>query len=253
MQAANNATNSTVQPRKTIAANQIDLNMADMNEGLDSPKDKLAGDSDDMQSNDMPLMGSQNRQRNREGIISKPKPKRVDMDKQPANLQRTPQVQNERVIKNNIAGTRKLSQSPSVVNINGHFQGDQEGQDDDQPQKPIIIEQSNESEFTLPNLADKHKALHAKKGSVVIQNNKFLGESESQHSNSQDNLLKPVLASKHQPVNVRDHKLQQAPRVISKMRGDKVMQVYQQQYQPSPPHALGRNDKQLIYNTPSQA
>jgi hypothetical protein len=54
--------------------------MADMNEGLDSPREQLAGDNDDNYSNDMPLIGSQNRQRNRDGIISKPKNKRSDLD-----------------------------------------------------------------------------------------------------------------------------------------------------------------------------
>lgn len=67
MQAAQNASNQNISARKTIAANQIDLNMADMNEGLDSPKEKNSqnrpklsqgGDSEDMQSDNVPLLGS---------------------------------------------------------------------------------------------------------------------------------------------------------------------------------------------------
>lgn len=43
IQANNQEINKNIQPRKTIAAGQIDLGMGDMNEGLDSPKDKLEG------------------------------------------------------------------------------------------------------------------------------------------------------------------------------------------------------------------
>lgn len=89
MQAAQNASNANLQTRKTIAANQIDLNMGDFGEGLDSPKEKnFGGDSDDMQSDNVPMIGSQNRQRN----ISKPnKGKRgQENDKVPGNVQRTP-------------------------------------------------------------------------------------------------------------------------------------------------------------------
>lgn len=75
--------------------------MGDFNEGLDSPKDKnFGGDSDDMQSDNVPLLGSQNRQRNN----SKPMGKRSsEPDKIPGNSQRTPQLDRDRIIRNNIA------------------------------------------------------------------------------------------------------------------------------------------------------
>ena len=72
--------------------------MQDINEGLDSPKDKNSilhrpklsqgGESEDMQSDNIPLLGSQNRQRNREGTISKPRVKRNsnDSEKIPGNV-----------------------------------------------------------------------------------------------------------------------------------------------------------------------
>lgn len=99
-------------------------------------------------------------------------------------------------MKNNINVTRKLSQSPSVANINHHQASDIEQlNDDDQPQKPTIDGDPREGDFMLPILADKHKALHNKKGSVVVtSNNKFLNENDSQNSNSYGNLPKADLA-----------------------------------------------------------
>lgn len=88
-----------------------------------------------------------------------------------------------------------------------------------------------DGEFLLPVLADKHRAIAGianKKGSVVVtSDNKFLNENDSQNSNSYGNLPKANDFSNNQIKGgvLRDHR-GSAPRVISKVRGDKVLQVY---------------------------
>ena len=88
-----------------------------------------------------------------------------------------------------------------------------------------------EGDFMLPILADKHRVMANKKGSVVVtSDNKFLNENDSQNSNSYGNLPKAndFSTNKIQGGVLRDHRGSVNPRVISKVRGDKVLQVYQQ-------------------------
>lgn len=83
----------------------------------------------------------------------------------------------------------------------------------------------------LPILADKHRNLANKKGSVIVtSDNKFLNENDSQNSNSYGNLPKANDFSTNKGIQgggLRDHRGSQNPRVISKVRGEKVLQVYQ--------------------------
>ena len=83
----------------------------------------------------------------------------------------------------------------------------------------------------MPSL-NKHRQIGNKKGSVnVISDNRLLNENESQNSNSYGQL--PRTDVKGQPQsNIRDHRGSVpvgAPRIISRVRGDKVMQPYKGQ------------------------
>lgn len=59
----------------------------------------------------------------------------------------------------------------------------------------------------LPILADKHRAIANKKGSVVVtSDNKFLNENESQNTNSYGNLPKADFVSNKLQSGIRDHR-----------------------------------------------
>ena len=77
-------------------------------------------------------------------------------------------------------------------------------------------------------LASKHRQIGGKKGSVnlVKENRGLLNENESQNSNSYGQLPPADLGGKD---SLRGHRGSQQPRVISRVRGDKGMQVYANQ------------------------
>lgn len=83
-------------------------------------------------------MNQENLRRNRDGTISKPRAKRGS---EVNNNNRTPTLDKEKQTRADQI-RRKLTQSPSVVNIPTHAQppnSDMEGNDDDQqPMKPTI-------------------------------------------------------------------------------------------------------------------
>ena len=84
---------------------------------------------------------------------------------------------------------RKLSQSPSVVNIQGNHlnNSDDGGEDDQQPMKPVISYDPQGQEMPgnpdeMPMLASKHRQIGNKKGSVNLvkdNNQRLLNENES--------------------------------------------------------------------------
>ena len=96
---------------------------------------KIAPDSDEDNQPQIELVNKKNQ--NRDGTISKPRAKRGSLpEMQPHN--RTPSLDKDKIQKGLQVG-RKLSQSPSVVNIQGHpINSDDGGEDDQQPMKPVI-------------------------------------------------------------------------------------------------------------------
>lgn len=78
-------------------------------------------------------------------------------------------------------------------------------------------------------LASKHRQIGGKKGSVnlVKETRGLLNENESQNSNSYGQLPPADLNGK---ASLRDHRgSNPQPRVISRVRGEKGMQVYANQ------------------------
>lgn len=189
---------------------------------------KVAPESDDEINPEINIVATgRTKNQNREGTISKPRAKRGSLpDMSPSGANRTPSLDNQKAQK---ALGRKLSQSPSVVNIQngGHLNSDDGGEDDQQPMKPTInYEQQQEgaNPDEMPLLASKHRHVGGKKGSVnVVSDNRLLNENESQNSNSFGQLPRADLAGK---AGLREHRGSAAPRVINRVRGEKVMQVY---------------------------
>lgn len=202
--------------RKTIAANQIDMNL-DITERLDSPKERSPdGDSIEMQSENAPLIGSQKRNRD---IASKNKVvrKATQEEKPTLNVQRTPQA--DKVTKLNIVvGTRKLQPSPSVGSNNLLKDNEHDIFDDEGPRKPTIPENEG-GDLVLPKLADKNSSIGKGKSSVAVverPNLKLINENDSQNSNSQGDLLK-----QNKGVGLANYRAGSNPRVITKVRAEK--------------------------------
>lgn len=113
---------------------------------------------------------------NREGTISKPRAKRGTL---PDLNTRTPSIDKDKIQKVGL----KLSQSPSVVNIQGaaHLINDDVNEDDQQPMKPVMSEDNSpERPDEMPMLSAKHRQIANKKGSVdVVKQQRLLNENES--------------------------------------------------------------------------
>ena len=88
----------------------------------------MAPDSDEDLQPQIELVNKKNQ--NRDGTISKPRAKRGSLpEMHPQN--RTPSLDKDKIQKGIQVG-RKLSQSPSVVNIQGHPINSDDGGEDDQ-------------------------------------------------------------------------------------------------------------------------
>ena len=78
----------------------------------------------------------------------------------------------------------------------------------------------------MPSISNKHRQIGNKKGSVnIISDTKLLGDHESQYSAGQSR--EQVMGIKGSGGGqLRDHRNSAAPRIISRVRGEKVMQAY---------------------------
>jgi hypothetical protein len=94
---------------------------------------------------------------------------------------RTPTLEKDKQTRADVS-RRKLTQSPSVVNIPTHNQpnSDMEGEDDQQPMKPNIEYQQEGQPIELPQVDSKHRQMGNKKGSVnIVSDNRLLNENDS--------------------------------------------------------------------------
>ena len=85
----------------------------------------------------------------------------------------------------------------------------------------------------MPMLASKHRQIANKKGSVnIISENRLLGENESQNSASfggQSPRDQAMGIKGQRGGQISEHRGSAAPRIISRVRGEKVMQAYSNQ------------------------
>lgn len=108
-----------------------------------------------------------------------------------------------------------------MVAIQGNHLNSDEGEDDQQPMKPVI-NYDDQPMDEMPSLGGRGRVGNKKQSLVTEKNQRLLNENESQHSNSYGQ-LPPADRS------LRDHRGSGGPRVINRVRNDKGMQAYSNQ------------------------